>query len=85
MNSTTALATAVPIEPELARLRSLQKAGRHGEAAAGAQALLRAAPENRDLLLMAAIGLRGLGRFDDALATLDALAALHPRFSRLHQ
>ncbi|HEX4861446.1 MAG TPA: tetratricopeptide repeat protein, partial [Rhizomicrobium sp.] len=51
----------------------------------GAEAMLRDFPENRDLLLVAAISQRHLDRIDDALATLERLEILHPRFSRLHQ
>jgi tetratricopeptide (TPR) repeat protein len=72
-------------ERAVEKLRSLQKAGRHEEALASAQALLQDLPENRDLLLAAATSLRCLTRIDDALATLDRLEQTHPRFSRLHQ
>jgi len=73
------------IEAEASRLRELQQAGRHKEAAAGADALLAGLPENRDLLLIAAISRRHLGHIPEALATLDRLQALKPRFSRLHE
>jgi len=73
------------IEAEVARLRALQRAGRHGEAVDGAEALLAASPENRDLLLIAAISRRHLGQIPEALATLDRLQALKPRFSRLYE
>jgi tetratricopeptide (TPR) repeat protein len=91
MDATAALAPSSPpvggsqIEHEVAGLRSLQKAGRHEEALAGAEALLSDLPENRDLLLAAATSQRCLMRIDDALATLDRLERTHPRFSRLHQ
>ncbi len=74
-----------PVELELPRLRGLQKAGRHGEALGAAQGLLRGLPENRDLLLIAAISLRHLLRVPEALATLDRLQRLQPRFSRAAQ
>ena len=73
------------IELELPRLRGLQKAGCHGEALGGAQALLQGLPENRDLLLLASVSLRHLLRVPEALATLDRLEALQPRCSRAHQ
>ena len=73
------------VELELPRLRGLQKASRHGEALGVAQALLGELPENRDLLLIAAISLRHLLRMAEALTTLDRLEQLQPRFSRAHQ
>ncbi len=73
------------VELELPRLRGLQKAGRHGEALGAAQALLQGSPENRDLLLIAAISLRHLLHVAEALTTLDRLEQLQPRFSRAHQ
>ncbi len=73
------------VEQELSRMRGLQKAGRHGEALEAAQARLEALPENRDLLLVAAVSQRHLLRLPEALATLDRLEQLQPRFSRLHQ
>jgi predicted Zn-dependent protease len=50
-----------------------------------AQSLLDEVPGNRDVLLTAAISLRHLRRMPEALAMLDRLERLHPRFSRLHQ
>jgi tetratricopeptide (TPR) repeat protein len=85
MDSTVALAPPSPIELEVRRLRRLQKEGRHAEALEGARSVLRETPENRDLLLIVAISLRYLLRIDEALDALDALAARHPRFSRLHE
>src|SRR5262249_46676393 len=57
----------------------------HELALAGAQALLADYPQNRDLLLIAAISLRHLLRLPEALAMLDRLEGLQPRFSRLHE
>jgi len=76
---------ASKVEQYVERLRRLQKAGRHEEALADAQALLQDLPENRDLLLAVATSLRCLMRLPEALATLDRLEQAHPRFSRLHQ
>ena len=73
------------VEPELRRLRALQKDGRHDEALRAVEPLLAAWPQNRDLLLARAISQRHLLRIDDALATLEQLEALHPRFSRLFE
>ncbi|HEY4029937.1 MAG TPA: sulfotransferase [Caulobacteraceae bacterium] len=73
------------VERDVGRLRGLQQAGRHDEALAGALPLLAELPENRDLLLIAAASQRCLGQVDAAMATLDRLERLHPRFSRLHQ
>jgi len=63
----------------------LQTDGRHAEALGGAQSLARDVPENRDVLLTMAISLRYLARVPEALAVLDRLEQLQPRFSRLHQ
>jgi tetratricopeptide (TPR) repeat protein len=83
MDSTTVLPS--PIETEVARLRMLQKAGQHADVLQAAGPLLRDLPENRDLLLIAAISLRYLLRIDDALAMLERLERTQPRFSRLHE
>ncbi|MFI4933805.1 MAG: tetratricopeptide repeat-containing sulfotransferase family protein [Caulobacterales bacterium] len=85
MTVTLATASASPIEAEVGRLRALQKDVRHADALRGAQSLLRDFPENRDLLLIGAISLRHLLRIPEALAMLDRLEGLAPRFSRLHQ
>jgi predicted Zn-dependent protease len=85
MQTTATLAPSSPVEVEGRRLRTLQKEGRHADALRGAHALLRERPENRDLLLIAAISQRHLKRISDALATLDRLEQLQPRYSRLHQ
>ncbi len=78
--------TATPsIEQDVRHLREMQKAGRHGEVLPGAQALLAAFPNNRDLLLIAAISQRHLKQIDASLATLERLEQLQPRFSRMHQ
>ncbi len=80
-----ALDPSPSVETDIARLNRLQKDGRHGEALAAAQSWLSKLPENRDLLMIAAISLRHLFRVPEALATLDRLERLQPRFSRLHQ
>ncbi len=79
-------ATSSPsLEQEVADLRRLQAAGRHDDALAEAQALLAAAPDHRDLLLIAAIAARYLGRIQEALETLERLEAVKPWFSRLYE
>jgi tetratricopeptide (TPR) repeat protein len=73
------------VEGEVGRLRRLQQEGRHEEVLSGAEPLVRDFPENRDLLLIVATSLRHLMRVPDALASLEQLEALQPRFSRMHQ
>ncbi|HWF76076.1 MAG TPA: sulfotransferase [Caulobacteraceae bacterium] len=85
MDSPAATSPSSTVEPELRRLRALQRDGRHDEALLGVEALLADWPLNRDLLLLKAISERHLLRIDDALATLEGVEALHPRFSRLFE
>lgn len=85
MTATVATAPPLSIAEEVARLRRVQRDGGHDEVLRATAALLRDLPENRDLLLIEATSLRVTGRIDEALATLDRLAAEHPRFSQLHQ
>jgi len=73
------------MEQDVARLRQLQKEGRHPEALLGAQSILPDAPENRDLLLIAATSQRHLQRIPEALEMLARLERTQPRFSKLHQ
>ena len=73
------------VEAEVARLKTLQRQGHHEEALDRATAWLAIYPENRDLLLIAASGLRHLRRVDEALAMLDRLERTQPGFSRLHE
>src|SRR5262249_13086098 len=84
MESSAALAP-LSTEQEVRRLKGLQKQGRHNEALRGAQELLAALPENRDLLLIAASSLRHLNRIDEALTLLARLEQPQPRFSLMHQ
>ena len=90
MNSPTAeqqlsAAQPSPIELEVQRIRALSKSFRHSEALAAAQALAIQVPENRDVLYLIALTFRHLNKIPEALATLDRLQQLHPRFSRLYQ
>ena len=75
----------VPLEEQVARLRRQADAGLHAGVSAELRPLLAVYPENRDLLLLAAICQRHLGRIGEALDTLDRLGALHPAFSLMHQ
>ena len=77
--------TPSTLEREVVRLRQLQRDVRHAEALAGAQALLAGQPDNRDLLLIAAVSLRHLNRIAEALETAGRLERLQPRFSRAYQ
>ena len=85
----TGSATDIPSGPsivdEVARLRGLLRDGAYDAAWRDARALLAGVPENRDLLLVAAMGLRLSGRVAQALAALDGFAALHPGFSQMQQ
>ena len=78
--------TAAPaIAPEIARIRALLRQREFTEGLAAGEALLAAAPGQRDALLFVAIAQRYLGRIPDALKTLTELERHHPRFSRLHE
>ncbi len=74
-----------PVEAEVLRIRALLEQRRFPDALEGAQALVRAVPENRDVLYMTAVALRCLGRVPEALTALARLQAVHPNFSRLYQ
>ena len=77
--------TPSPVEQEVRRLQDLQHARRFEEALSAAEALAVTVPENRDVLYSIAVSQRFLRRIPAALATLDHLEQLHPRFSRLYQ
>ena len=85
MTSTAVLSPSSQTEEDVARLRRLQKDGRHPEALQGVQSMLLDAPENRDLLLIAATSQRHLQQVPEALEILARLERTQPRFSRLHQ
>jgi tetratricopeptide (TPR) repeat protein len=85
MDSPLAAASSSPVEQAVRRLRAQQASGGHVDALEGAQALLADYPKNRDLLLIAATSLRHLARIPEALAILDRLLELQPRFSLAHQ
>ncbi len=75
----------LPLENEVTRLRQLQHRGDHEAALAGVRASLARDTANRDLLLIEASALRHLTRIDEALTSLDQLAAFHPGYSLMHQ
>ncbi|MEI9989126.1 MAG: sulfotransferase [Rhizomicrobium sp.] len=85
MEPAATLAPLPSTEKSVRRLREWQKAGRHEDALREAQALLLELPENRDLLLIAAVSLRHLKRVPEALTMLERLEGFQPRFSRMHQ
>ena len=70
---------------EMPQLRALLRQRRFGEALASARALLVAYPRHRELLLLAAVAERFLGRIAEALKTLETLQRYHPDFSRLYE
>ncbi len=81
----SSVSTASPVEAEVRHLQRLQANGSHAEALRGAEVLRLGLPDNRDLLTIAAVSLRHLGRVPEALKTLQELEAKHPRYSRLFQ
>jgi tetratricopeptide (TPR) repeat protein len=89
MNSTAADPQIAPppssIEGEVQRIRELAQNRRYAAALAAADALGAQVPENRDALYLIALNQRYLNRIREALATLERLEQLHPRFSRLYQ
>ncbi|HMA50995.1 MAG TPA: hypothetical protein VKP60_14655, partial [Magnetospirillaceae bacterium] len=73
------------LEETVRTLRDWQQQGRHDQVAAEASGHLETYPENRDLLLIAAISLRHLKKIDEASAVLDRMEALYPHYSLMHQ
>ena len=73
------------VELEVQRIQQLVQERRFAEGLTAADALLVSVPENRDVLYMRALAQRMLGEVPAALATLERLQELHPRFSRVHQ
>jgi len=76
---------ASPVQQGVRAVQALVERRDFAAALQRAQELARQVPENRDVLFLSALSLRYLGRIDEALATLERLERLHPRFSRLHQ
>jgi tetratricopeptide (TPR) repeat protein len=85
MNAPAVIDPPASMEQQVRRLRQLQQEGRHKEVARDVGALAEQHPENRDLLLIAALSLRHLSMIAQAQAVLDRLETVQPRFSRLHQ
>ena len=73
------------VESEVLRVRGLMGKNQFAAALAACDALLAEVPENRDVLYMAAVNQRYLGRVPAALDTLRRLEAIHPKYSRLFQ
>jgi tetratricopeptide (TPR) repeat protein len=74
-----------PVELEVRRARELLKSRDYAGALRAAEALADNVPENRDVLYLIAVSRRFLGKIPEALAALERLEQLHPRFSRLYQ
>jgi tetratricopeptide (TPR) repeat protein len=73
------------IESEVLRIRGLIERREFSAALAASDALLAEVPENRDVLYLAAVSQRYLGRIADALRTLLRFESLHPGYARLFQ
>ena len=74
-----------PVEAEVLRIRALLERNQFSAALSAGEGLAAAVPENRDVLYMIAVAQRYLQRISEALATLERLESLHPRFSRAFQ
>jgi tetratricopeptide (TPR) repeat protein len=85
LNSNPQAAAPSAVELEVRRIRECLRGGDFGAALEAAEALLTTVPRNRDVLYLRACSLRSLGRTADALAALDRLEELHPRFSHLYE
>ncbi len=85
MTDQTVTSPPLPLEQEIAQIQQLIDGDDHAGALARLRQPLQKFPENRDLLLLKVHCERFLRRIDDALATLDVLAALQPNFSLMHQ
>jgi tetratricopeptide (TPR) repeat protein len=81
----TSSATPSTTETEIIRIRRLLEGSRFADAEASAGALALHVPENRDVLYLIAVSLRYQRKIPEALATLERLERLHPKFSRLYQ
>ena len=73
------------VEHEVGRIRALLRERQYAAVLSATEALLRAVPENRDLLYLRARAQRLSGATAAALSTLTELERLHPRFSRLYE
>jgi tetratricopeptide (TPR) repeat protein len=73
------------IEAAVQGARGQLRQGDYAGALLRAQSLLKEVPENRDVLYLAAVSLRYLGRIAQALETLARFESFHPTYSRLFQ
>ena len=76
---------ASSVELEVGRIRALLRQRNYGEALRASGALRGVVPQNRDGLYLQAVAQRHLGDISAALATLNELERIHPRFSGLYQ
>ena len=74
-----------PAGDSLEGLRALMREHRFAEARALAERLEADAPQQREILYLRAFAERHLRFVDEALATLDRLARVHPAYARLHE
>lgn len=73
------------LKSELERIRVLIEAGQYAVAMSAALTLATEAPQDRDVLYSLAVSQRFLRQETAALATLQRLQSLFPKFSRLYQ
>ena len=85
MQAAALSAGVTSVEAEVLRIRELLERKQFGAALDAAESLGARVPENRDVLYMVAVSLRYLNRLPEALAALERLEQMHPRFSRLFQ
>jgi tetratricopeptide (TPR) repeat protein len=85
MNAATLNPGPSRIEMEVLRIRAMLEQSQFQAALTAGQALLQEVPENRDLLYMVAVAQRYLRRIPEALAILERLESLHPKYPRLFQ
>ncbi len=81
----TSSVTPSSVETEVSRIRHLLECNRFADAEASAGLLALHVPENRDVLYLIALSQRYQRKIPEALATLERLERLHPKFSRLYQ
>jgi tetratricopeptide (TPR) repeat protein len=85
VNATASDTLPSPVELEVRRARELLKSRDYAGALRAAEALAVKVPENRDVLYLIAVSRRFLGKIPEALAALERLEQLHPKFSLLYQ
>lgn len=85
MNAIAPAAALSAVETQVLHIRGLVQRRDFATALPLAQALVQRVPENRDVLYLLALSLRGVNRVVEALATLEQLQRHHPGFSRLYQ